>query len=135
MATRAITQVMDGSRALLCLYRQYDGYPTGHGAELLAWARGMRITAGIGVDEALPFANGMGCFAAQMVAHFKGNVPGHFYIMPSSTSLGRMGYAYQIQEQRGRLWLVLRDPDGVMLFSGYLDDFSPNTATVAGDIQ
>ena len=34
MGTRSLTFVYDEQEAIINMYRQYDGYPTGHGAEL-----------------------------------------------------------------------------------------------------
>ena len=37
MGTRSLTYVYDDysvNTPIMCMYRQYDGYPTGHGAEL-----------------------------------------------------------------------------------------------------
>lgn len=53
------------------MYRQYDGYPSGHGQELADYLKTFRITNGISGDP-INTANGMACLAAQIVAHFKG---------------------------------------------------------------
>jgi hypothetical protein len=52
------------------MYRQMDGYPSDHGVDLVKAFKGFKITNGISGD-AKKTANGMGCFAAQLVAHFK----------------------------------------------------------------
>jgi hypothetical protein len=82
MGTRSNTVVMETGHGaefiLLNLYRQYDGYLSAHGAELLEFMDGMRLCNGIGVEEP-KLANGAGCFAAQLVDHFKDGV-GRFYI-------------------------------------------------------
>lgn len=87
MGTRSLTYVYDGrdtknTQALLCMYRQFDGYPSGAGQELADFAKGFTIVNGIGVDQEDKLgsiANGAGCFAAQLVAHFKDTV-GNFYL-------------------------------------------------------
>lgn len=87
MGTRSLTYVYDGrdtknTQALLCMYRQFDGYPTGAGQEIADFAKGFTIVNGFGPDQddALDtIANGAGCFAAQLVAHFKKRVGG-FYL-------------------------------------------------------
>ena len=78
MGTRSLTYVYDGEKPIVCMYRQYDGYPTGHGAELAEFLSDGMVVNGLGGDKGKVF-NGMGCLAAQMVAHFK-QTPGGFYI-------------------------------------------------------
>jgi len=86
MGTRALTFVYDGDKPIVNLYRQYDGYPTGHGAELAQFLDGFKIVNGIGAEKTR-IANGMGCLAAQMVAHFKDSVGG-FYMTEAAICLG-----------------------------------------------
>ena len=76
------------------MYRQFDGYPTGHGAELAEFLSSGTMVNGIGVDQNLVF-NGMGCLAAQMVAHFK-QTPGGFYIHPVEVTDCGQDYEYHI---------------------------------------
>jgi hypothetical protein len=65
MGTRSLTYVYaDASpkvcMPVVCMYRQFDGYPTGHGAELAQFLDGFKIVNGYG--EVKPkLANGMGC--------------------------------------------------------------------------
>jgi hypothetical protein len=85
MGTRSLTQVYDDGKAVVCMYRQFDGYPTGHGAELAGFLNQFAaITNGIAVDETRMTANGMGCLAAQLIAHFKTEAGG-FYLYPIGT--------------------------------------------------
>lgn len=82
MGTRSLTYVVDDKNdAILCMYRQFDGYPSGHGMELSKFLEGITLIKGIGAgqDEMGKFANGAGCLAAQIVAHFKEEV-GQFYL-------------------------------------------------------
>ena len=65
---------------ILNMYRQMDGYPEGHGAELLAFLEPIEIVNGF-TNSQIKQANGAGCLAAQMVAHFKVGVGG-IYIEP-----------------------------------------------------
>ena len=79
MGTRSNTVVINGGVKLLNLYRQFDGYPSGHGAELAAFLAPITMVNGLGPNSDAVLANGMGCLAAQLVAHFK-TAPGGFYI-------------------------------------------------------
>lgn len=50
MGTRSLTFVHDGDAAkpLTCMYRQYDGYPSGHGLELQQFLAPFKVVNGIG---------------------------------------------------------------------------------------
>lgn len=83
MGTRSITKVKDEfGKVILTMYRQMDGYLEGHGAELVEFLKGIQLTDGININD-VGVANGMGCLAAQLVAHFKDG-PGGFYIVDSN---------------------------------------------------
>ncbi len=84
MGTRSLTYVYDSeandvSTPLLCLYRQYDGYPTGHGFELAEFLSSLTLVNGLGRD-AKNVANGMGCLAGLLVCELKQGKAGDFYI-------------------------------------------------------
>ena len=95
MGTRALTFVYDGDKPIANLYRQYDGYPTGHGAELAQFLSEFHITNGISSGETRRTANGMGCLAAQVVAHFKDSVGGFYIHSVDSTECGQ-DYEYHV---------------------------------------
>ena len=69
---------------IVVLYRQYDGYPEGHGIDLLNFLDNMEIVNGISNKEKRRIANGMGCLSAQVVAYFK-EAPGDFYLQSAGT--------------------------------------------------
>lgn len=72
MGTRCLTRInTDKGEKLVNLYRQFDGYPTGHGQDLFNFLDGFVIVNGYSGDEGAKAANGAGCLAAQLVAHFK----------------------------------------------------------------
>lgn len=62
-----------GSDEIVVMYRQMDGYATGHGQELVDFLKPYSLVNGISMlrDEGKKIANGMGCLALQTVAHFK----------------------------------------------------------------
>jgi len=78
MGTRSNTIIIDEDKPLINMYRQMDGYPSGHGAELAQFLAPIKMVNGLGGDPG-PVANGGGCLAAQMIAHFKDG-PGHIYV-------------------------------------------------------
>jgi len=64
----------------ICLiYRQYDGYPSGHPLETAEWLATGVVVNGLGMDEKRLVFNGAGCLAAQLVAKMKDG-PGTCYI-------------------------------------------------------
>ena len=86
MGTRSLTvfnNEMDNEE-IVVLYRQYDGYPEGHGTDLLNLLNNMEIVNGISNKEKRRIANGMGCLSAQVVAYFK-EAPGDFYLHSAGT--------------------------------------------------
>lgn len=99
MGTRALTFVYDADRQpLLNLYRQYDGYIEGHGAELAEFLAGKTLVNGYG-KESTALANGMGCLAASLVAHFKETVGGFYIHSVTETQCGQ-DYEYHVYEDK-----------------------------------
>lgn len=104
MGTRSLTFVYDTYKAkngravhrpVINLYRQYDGYPEGHGAELVEFLKQFTLTNGVSPNETRKTANGMGCLAAQLVAHFKDGA-GQFYLEPVTAKECGQDYEYHI---------------------------------------
>ena len=100
MGTRSLTVMQtswEDHKEIAVLYRQFDGYPSGHGAELKEFLSGFKITNGLSLaGSPAKTANGGDCLAAQLVAHFKGNVPGHFYLYPAGTRDVGEEYIYTV---------------------------------------
>jgi len=104
------------------MYRQWDGMPETHGRELLDFIKGFELVSGYSTaheeDPNLKFANGVGCFAAQLLTHFKSAVAkrrkadysstsneaieyegtqiGNIYLMPTSEARNREEYTYEV---------------------------------------
>jgi hypothetical protein len=106
MGTRSLTRVFNTYKdekknkqvkeQLVNMYRQYDGYPSGHGTELADFLKGGKVVNGIGSrDEKQILFNGAGCLAAQMIAHFKDGVGG-FYIEPITAKDCGQEYEYEV---------------------------------------
>ena len=93
MGTRSLTRVIPRQKGLsydeghkhvdkssINMYRQYDGYPRGHGLELAEFLSDFTIVNGLGADSYKgKIANGSSCLAAQLVQHFKDG-PGNVYL-------------------------------------------------------
>ena len=70
MGTRSLTFVYEGEKPIVNMYRQFDGYPSGHGAELAEFLTSFdEVVNGLPVGDNRRLANGMGCLAAQMIAN------------------------------------------------------------------
>ena len=82
MGTRSNTLVIETGHksdiVLANIYRQFDGYPSGHGLALAEFILPIKVVNGIS-DMKANVANGAGCFAAQLVAHLKTG-PGNIYL-------------------------------------------------------
>ena len=126
MGTRSLTYVFTERnefqgkvyepRPLICLYRQYDGYPTGHGRELADFLDGMKVVNGLG-SETEKLANGMGCLAAQLVANFKVEA-GQFYMEEArlQNDCGQE-YEYHVYADKVEIIKIGSNNDNV-IFSG-----------------
>lgn len=109
MGTRCLTIVYDHGKPIVNLYRQYDGYPSGHGAELAKFlGQFAAITNGISLGETRKTANGMGCLAAQLVSHFKQSVGG-FYIHSVEDKDCGQDYEYHVYEKNGEICVQVKD--------------------------
>jgi hypothetical protein len=119
MGTRSLTYVYEGETPIICMYRQFDGYPTGHGQELANFLNELTIGNGIsGKADLFTFANGMGCLAAQMIVNFKKS-PGGFYIHPIDFNQDCwQEYEYHIFEKH----VVVKNPTEV-IFEGSWNEF------------
>ena len=114
MGTRSLTYVYDGETPIMCMYRQYDGYLSGHGQELANFLNELQMGQGIsGKPELFTFANGMGDLAAQMIVWFK-KTPGGFYIHPIELNQDAFqDYEYHVYENK------------VVVVSHFFDDENP----------
>ena len=126
MGTRSLTKVIrtwedeagkKHRQPLTCMYRQYDGYMSGHGTELAEWLSGYTVVNGIPLDKSEPMFNGMECLAAQMFVHFKSSgckddgTPtsevGGIYCMHPDASDCWEEYLYEISEEDKQIHLTV----------------------------
>ncbi len=102
MGTRSLTRVIDRQEGLsfakghlaknvgksyINMYRQFDGYIEGMGVDLAEFLLPFIIVNGISLNENRKIANGSGCLAAQLVAHFKQEAGG-IYLHPTEGKPG-----------------------------------------------
>jgi hypothetical protein len=95
MGTRSLTRVFDGDKEIACIYRQFDGYRTGHGKALADFILSRPFVNGISGSREV--FNGMGCFAAQLIGHLKGDQAGAIYLYAPGTSDVWEEYVYEVR--------------------------------------
>jgi hypothetical protein len=122
MSTRSLTLIYDDKGAeLLNIYRHSDGYPSGHGQELARFLSGFQIVNGLRYEGG-KIANGIGCLAAQLVAHLK-DEPGQIYIYPIGKRNVWEDYVYEIRPTGSGIRMICRRPEGKVLFDGSPERF------------
>ena len=138
MGTRSLTvfnNEMDNEE-IVVLYRQYDGYPTGHGRDLLSFLNNMEIVNGISNNEERKIANRMGCLSAQVVAYLK-EAPGNFYLHSAGTRDIGEEFIYTLYYKNDKLKIKVQDTydKGHDLFDGNMTQYNEwlNTPGITGD--
>lgn len=133
MGTRSLTHIKEegyDSETVLTFYRQYDGYPEGHGESV--WEilnRGAcEIVNGYQMHMDNPnYFNGMGCLAAYLVGKLKLSQPtktiGGFSIMPNDTSDWGEEYVYTLWTEGGEVYMEVRDIYEGTVEHGLLKEF------------
>ena len=108
MGTRSLTftHSTTGTK-ILCLYRQYDGYPEGHGADL---AEILTTTE----------SNGMECLSASIVAKLKTGAY-NIYLYPTDTVDAWQEYEYHINPNHVEVFKTY--PERHNIFVGNYHEF------------
>jgi len=99
------------------MYRHFDGYPSGHGADLADFLHDGKVVNGIPSGDKSKVFNGMSCLAAQMVAHFKDG-PGNIYLYPPKLDQDVwQDYEYHLYENKVKV-------TGHSAFEGTWEEFA-----------
>ena len=135
MGTRSLTYVYceyeidnpHSNKPLVCMYRQFDGYREGHGQELAEFLKPIQLINGIpcGVqpETGVKWANGMGCLAAQMIAHFKTEVGGFYLNTPDPIANADGWQEYEYHVYSDRVVVTTGGADPKLLFTGTWETF------------
>lgn len=109
---------------IVVMYRQYDGYPSGHGIDLSEFLAKGRLVNGISPIEKELVFNGMGCLSAQVVAHFKEGAGG-IYLHKAGTRDCWQDYDYYVigDEETKELILKCVNSRGNVIFEGTPQEF------------
>ena len=103
MGTRSLTYIKDeyehNDNIIICMYRQY-------------------VVNGYNMHTPARSVNGMGCLAAQLVAHFKDGI-GNIYLYPPNTSDVGEEFIYVISLIDNQINIEVRDVwNNKIIFSG-----------------
>jgi len=132
MGTRSNTVIYDENvNQIVNMARQHDGYLTGHGLELLKFLEPIEIVNGFTMGKT-NLANGAGCLAAQMIAHFKKGVGG-FYIEPPIVGgefENDFTYAVEVKDDVIRVVVYEWDKN---IFSGTVPQFKKFIEGLSGE--
>ena len=123
MGTRALVHIkQDGvdSDTIVSLYRQFDGYPSGLGDDIKK-LNVFNIVNGYSLDQSEGFANGMGCFAAQLLSFLKSGI-GNVYVEPLNAYGVGEEFTYRIWKDDGKVRLSVDYGDDTC-YNGLLSDF------------
>lgn len=115
MSTKSKTLFIEEGKVIANMYRHWDGYPTVHGEELARFLDGMRMVNGLSLNPG-HVANGMGCLAAQVVAHLK-KEPGDIYLLAPDDKMWGVDYVYKVFDVDGEIHVHV-DQGSVVLFEG-----------------
>lgn len=100
MGTRSLTHIKTAgktSKTLCTIYRQYDGYPEGMGADLAAIIAPRKLVYAFQHRKAQ--ANGMGCLATLIIAALKGDDCENVYVYPVNAKDQGEDYTYVVYAQ------------------------------------
>lgn len=104
------------------MYRQYDGYPSGHGAELADFLTPITLVNGISMNETRAIANGMGCLAAQLVCAFKTGAGGIYLQRPKLGADSGQEYEYHVFNDKVVAYSGYQEEDNI-IFEGTWGEF------------
>lgn len=122
MGTRSLTVMIQNEwekeQEVCVLYRQYDGYVSGHGHELAKFLMPFTVTNGIRLlQTAAQTANGASCLFAQLIANFKTEV-GQFYLHQAGARDMGEEYTYYVTAGHGKPTMIRVEAYGEEIFNG-----------------
>ena len=129
MGTRSLVVLPDedGKSESAVLYRQFDGYPTGMGEDLVALLAGRTIVNGFGLGQTTrEVYNGAGDLSASVIAGLKMNegepTLGEVYLFAAGTRDTGEEFIYTVTIDGKRILLKV-EGYGNVLFDGDVNDW------------
>jgi len=113
MGTRSITRVQVDGKTLIAVYRQFDGYISGHGKDLADFLEDRRIVNGYSWGTEKEVFNGPGCLAANLISFLKREEfgkAGSIYIHPTDADDEEYSYNINIKSRESGKWSVEYEP-------------------------
>lgn len=129
MGTRALVIVKENdkeSQTLVNIYRQYDGYPSCLGQDIVNILNkgDVEILSGFWKQQAPEHFNGMSCLAAYLVGELKGKAIGNIYLQPVDIRDCGEEYIYTLYEKDDTPHIDVLDVyENKSLFEGPLSIF------------
>lgn len=113
MGTRSLTKfINENDKVVACVYRQYDGYPSGHGKDIEDCLGSRELVNSY--SKPATQVNGIGCAAAMLVAAIKDGC-GNVYLFP--TDAENQEYTYTVYGVGSALHVKVEAYD-VLLYAG-----------------
>jgi len=133
MGTRSLTHIQDDNNIIATIYRQFDGYPEGHGKDLQDLLSDATLVNGFSLGDEIPATfNGMGCLAAWLPGALKKGEIGSIYLMrPGIDDVGEE-YVYTLYLSNGKLYLKIVEYD-TTVYDGPLRQFDVANLPVHDD--
>lgn len=126
MGTRSLTHFINTDGKGICtVYRQYDGYPSGHGRDLFNCLGHRKLVNGY--NDSQNQVNGMTNAAAMLIANTcSATECGEIYVhaFDSEADMGQ-DYTYTVSDKDGTIWLRLTSY-GDTVYDGRLANFNPD---------
>lgn len=124
MGTRSLTFIKENNKNVCCMYRQYDGSPSGHGVDLFDFLNQVTtVQGGWNLKDTRKVANGINCLAAMLFAWFKTGT-GTIYLYPADTVDVWEDYVYNVSVNDDETYTIeVLDGDYKKLFKGSLEEF------------
>lgn len=127
MGTRSQTYIHKGdfsTEPFICIYRQFDGYPTGMGDDIVAAIGSRKLVNGY--QDPLTEVNGMNCAAALLVSSLKGQECGGVYLHSPAEERSGCDYYYDLADVDGAIHIRCTEGygDTPVIFEGPLSTFN-----------
>lgn len=104
-------------RPLVCMYRQFNSYPSIHGKAIYSFLKGRKV---VDSNDDIEYKSniGMGCLACEFIGEFKKGIL-DIKLLPADTDNINQAFSYHIFKDR----VVVKNFQGYVAFIGTWDDF------------
>lgn len=127
MGTRSLTHIYEKANnhaPLVTIYRQFDGYPSGMGADIKEALGSRKLVNGFSNPNTE--CNGMGCAAAMLVGALKEGECGNVYIYPPGSEGCDEEFTYRLYPD-GEAFRIVIEAGFDVIYDGPLHHLDPET--------